>query len=597
MYVEIFTMESEIIMGFNDVLMLFGGLAMFLYGMNVMGGGLEKCAGNQLKTILTRLTSNRFTGFMLGLIVTAVIQSSSATTVMVVGFVNSGLMTLGQSVYIIMGANVGTAVTSWILSLTGISGGAWYVQMFKPSTFTPVLALIGIILFMFAKKQKRKDVATILLGFAVLMFGMEMMSDSVAGLKDMPSFTSIMTMFTNPFMGVLAGAVLTAIIQSSSASVGILQALSMTGSVPYSVCIPVILGQNIGTCITAVLSSLGTSKDARRASMIHLYFNVIGVVVWMSVFYILNAIFGFAFVSMAANPLGIAIVHSVFKLLSTILLMPAGPLLEKLARLTIRDGKEKDELPLLDERLFVTPSIALERTHNVLLEMAELSFDALYTSLDLLDKYDDKKVVDVVDAEGRVDVYEDKIGTYLVKLTSRSMSEQDSHELTKYLHIIGDLERLSDHAVNLMESAQEIHDKQLNFGPEVDHELATIKRAVRAILKNSQEALCADNVEIASHVEPLEQVIDLLNKTIRSRQTSRLSRAETTMEMGFVLNDILTNLERVSDHCSNIAVCIIEIAHNSFDTHEYLNEMKVGSGEFLRRYDELKREYALNEPA
>ncbi len=590
-------MESEINMGINEVLMLFGGLAMFLYGMNVMGGGLEKCAGNQLKTILTRLTSNRFTGFMLGVIVTAVIQSSSATTVMVVGFVNSGLMTLGQSVYIIMGANVGTAVTSWILSLTGISGGAWYVQMFKPSTFTPVLALIGIIIFMFAKKQKRKDVATILLGFAVLMFGMEMMSDSVAGLKDMPSFTSIMTMFTNPFMGVLAGAVLTAIIQSSSASVGILQALSMTGSVPYSVCIPVILGQNIGTCITAVLSSLGTSKDARRASMIHLYFNVIGVVVWMSVFYILNAIFDFAFTAMAATPLGIAVVHSVFKLLSTILLMPAGSLLEKLARLTIRDGKEKEEIALLDERLFVTPSIALERTHNVLLEMAELSFDALYTSLDLLDNYDDKKVVDVVDAEGRVDVYEDKIGTYLVKLTSRSMSEQDSHELTKYLHIIGDLERLSDHAVNLMESAQEIHEKQLAFGAEVDHELATIKRAVRAILKDSRDALRTDNLEIASHVEPLEQVIDLLNKTIRSRQTSRLSRAETTMEMGFVLNDILTNLERVSDHCSNIAVCIIEIAHNSFDTHEYLNEMKVGSGEFLRRYDELKREYALNEPA
>jgi len=582
-------------MGINDALMLFGGLALFLYGMNLMGASLEKCAGNRLKTILSQLTSSPLKGFMLGLVVTAVIQSSSATTVMVVGFVNSGLMTLSQSIYIIMGANVGTAVTSWILSLTGISGSAWYITLFKPATFTPVLALIGIVIFMTAKKQKKKDMSTILLGFAILMFGMEMMSDAVAPLKDMPSFTSIMTMFTNPLLGVLAGAVLTAIIQSSSASVGILQALSMTGSLSYGICIPVIMGQNIGTCVTAVISSVGTSRDARRASMVHLLFNVIGMVVWMSVFYILNAIFKFAFVEWAATPVGIAIVHSAFKFLSTILLMPMGSILEKLACILIKDGKEKDEIPLLDERLFVTPSVALERTHNVLLEMADLSFDALYTSLDLLDNYDDKRVVDVVDAEGRVDVYEDKIGTYLVKLTSRSMSEQDSHELTKYLHIIGDLERLSDHAVNLMESAQEIHEKQLDFGVEVDHELATIKRAVREILKNSQEALRTDNLDLAKLVEPLEQVIDLLNKTIRSRQTSRLSRAETTMEMGFVLNDILTNLERVSDHCSNIAVCIIEIALDSFDTHEYLNEMKVGSSEFLQRYDELKREYALED--
>ena len=584
-------------MSIFNVFTLLGGLALFLYGMNVMGNALEKQAGNRLNSILEKLTASPLKGFLLGLIVTAIIQSSSATTVMVVGFVNSGIMRLNQAIGIIMGSNVGTTVTSWILSLTGLEGDNMIVQLFKPSTFAPILAFIGIVMQMAFKDEKKRNVGNILLGFTVLMTGMDLMSGAVKPLANVPAFTNLFVKFSNPILGMLVGALLTGIIQSSSASVGILQALSMTGSVPYSVCIPVILGQNIGTCITAVLSSLGTSKDARRASMIHLYFNVIGVVVWMSVFYILNAIFGFAFVSMAANPLGIAIVHSVFKLLSTILLMPAGSLLEKLARLTIPDGKEKDEIALLDERLFVTPSIALERTHNVLLEMAELSFDALYTSLDLLDSYDDKKVVDVVDAEGRVDVYEDKIGTYLVKLTSRSMSEQDSHELTKYLHIIGDLERLSDHAVNLMESAQEIHDKQLAFGAEVDHELTTIKRAVRAILKDSREALRTDNLEIASHVEPLEQVIDLLNKTIRSRQTSRLSRAETTMEMGFVLNDILTNLERVSDHCSNIAVCIIEIAHNSFDTHEYLNEMKVGSGEFLRRYDELKREYALNEPA
>ena len=354
---------------------------------------------------------------------------------------------------------------------------------------------------------------------------------------------------------------------------------------------------NIGTCITAIISSVGTSKEARRTSVVHLTFNIVGTAVWLSLFCIAKSVAHIPLVASPIDPLGIAFCHTIFNVLSTALLLPFGDQLAAFARRVIPDGKSREEAAMLDERLFVTPSIALERTHNVLLEMAELSFDALYTSLDLLDSYDDKKVVDVVDAEGRVDVYEDKIGTYLVKLTSRSMSEQDSHELTKYLHIIGDLERLSDHAVNLMESAQEIHDKQLAFGAEVDHELTTIKRAVRAILKDSREALRTDNLEIASHVEPLEQVIDLLNKTIRSRQTSRLSRAETTMEMGFVLNDILTNLERVSDHCSNIAVCIIEIAHNSFDTHEYLNEMKVGSGEFLRRYDELKREYALNEPA
>ena len=581
-------------MQYTDVLMLFGGLAMFLYGMNVMGSSLEKCAGNRLKGILTKLTSSRITGFLLGLMVTAIIQSSSATTVMVVGFVNSGLMTLSQSIYIIMGANVGTAVTSWILSLTGISGSAWYIAMLKPATFTPVLALIGIVIFMTTKKQKKKDMSTILLGFAILMFGMEMMSDAVAPLKDMPQFTNLMVAFSNPILGVIAGAVLTAVIQSSSASVGILQALSLTGSITYATCIPIIMGQNIGTCITAVLSSVGTSKDARRASMIHLYFNVIGMVVWMSIFYALNAIFHFPISEMFANPVGIAIVHTVFKLLSTALLMPFGGMLEKLARLTVRDSKQKEEaLPLLDTRLFVTPSIALERAHRVLLDMADMSVLSLYDSLNILEKYDAKQAEKIVADENKVDFYEDKLGTYLVQLTGQPMSEQDSHELTKYLHMISDLERVSDHAVNVMESAQELHEKQISFSEEAKGELNTLIGAVREILANTLTALHKEDLTLAGKVEPLEQVIDTLNKTIRAHHIDRLTKGNCTIELGFILNDLLTNLERVSDHCSNLAVAIIEIANNSFDVHKYLSDVKAGQGEYRENYEEYLKKFSL----
>ncbi|MBP3653728.1 MAG: Na/Pi cotransporter family protein [Clostridia bacterium] len=585
-------------MQYTDVLALFGGLAMFLYGMNVMGSSLEKCAGNRLKSILSKLTSNRITGFLLGLAVTVVIQSSSATTVMVVGFVNSGLMTLSQSIYIIMGANVGTAITAWILSLSGISGSAWYLVLFKPATFTPVLALVGIFIFMMTKKQKKKDLATILLGFAILMFGMEMMSDAVAPLKDIPQFTSLMTAFSNPILGVLAGAVLTAIIQSSSASVGILQALSLTGSISYATCIPVIMGQNIGTCITAVLSSMGTSKDARRASMIHLYFNVIGMVIWMTVFYVLNAIFHFPIADMFANPLGIAIVHTVFKLLSTAVLMPFGKQLEKLACITVRDDKKKaDELPLLDTRLFVTPAIALERAHRVLLDMADMSVLSLYDSLNIMDNYDGKLAEKIVADENKVDFYEDKLGTYLVQLTGQPMSEEDSHELTKYLHMISDLERISDHAVNVMESAQELHEKQISFSEEAKAELATLMGAVREILANTLTALHKEDLALAGKVEPLEQVIDTLNKTIRARHIERLTRGNCTIELGFILNDILTNLERVSDHCSNLAVAIIEIANNSFDVHRYLNDVKAGQGEYRENFEVFMKKFSLEENA
>ena len=586
-------------MKYTDVLALFGGLAMFLYGMSVMGSSLEKCAGNRLKSILSKLTANRISGFLLGLAVTVVIQSSSATTVMVVGFVNSGLMTLSQSIYIIMGANVGTAITAWILSLSGISGSAWYLVLFKPTTFTPVLALIGIFVFMMTKKPKKKDLATILLGFSILMFGMDMMSDAVAPLKDIPQFTSLMTAFSNPFLGVLAGAVLTAIIQSSSASVGILQALSMTGSISYATCIPVIMGQNIGTCITAVISSVGTSKDARRASMIHLYFNVIGMLIWMSVFYLLNGIFKFSFTQMYANPLGIAVVHTVFKLLSTAVLMPFGPQLEKLARLTVREDSKKkdDEFPLLDTRLFVTPSIALERAHRVLLDMADMSVLSLYDSLNLMDKFDGKLAEKVVSDENRVDYYEDKLGSYLVRLTGQPMSESDSHELTKYLHMISDLERISDHAVNIMESAQELHEKQISFSAEAKAELSTLTGAIREILNNTLVALHKEDLTMAGRVEPLEQVIDTLNKTIRARHIDRLTRGNCTIELGFILNDLLTNLERVSDHCSNLAVAIIEIANNSFDVHQYLSDVKAGQGEYRQNFEAFMAKFSLNNNA
>ena len=581
-------------MSIMNVLSLLCGLSLFLYGMNIMGSGLEKAAGNKLKTILTKLTSSPLTGFVLGLVVTAVIQSSSATTVMIVGFVNSGIMTLSAAVYIIMGANVGTAVTAWLLSTSGISGSAWYMQLFKPSTFTPVLALIGIVMFMMSKQKKRKDVASILLGFAVLMTGMDIMSGAVKPLADVPEFTSILIKFSNPILGILAGAVLTAIIQSSSASVGILQALSLTGAIPYSVCIPVIMGQNIGTCITAVLSSVGTTKDARRTSMIHLYFNVAGTVIWSAIFYTVTAFVDISFVNTFATPLGIAVVHTTFKLLSTFALFPFGRTLEKLAILTIPDRPGADkEIPLLDERLFVTPAIALERAHTILLEMGELSFDILQKSLDTLNKFDEKTAQVVVEGEDKADLYEDKLGTYLVKLSGYELSESDSHEMTKYLHMIGDLERISDHAVNIVESAREMHEKEITFSAIATEEIKTIVAAVREILDMSLKALKEEDLHQASLVEPLEQVIDLLNKSIRARHIDRLTHNECTIELGFVLNDILTNLERVSDHCSNLAVCIIEIAHNSFDTHEYLSEVKHNQGEFIAQYEQYKEKFAL----
>ena len=582
-------------MDYTNILALLGGLSIFLYGMNMMGASLEKFAGNRLKGILTNLTSNPLKGFLLGLGVTAIIQSSSATTVMVVGFVNSGIMTLAQSVYIIMGANVGTSVTAWLLSLTGVSGNAWYITLFKPATFTPVLALIGIIIFMASKKERRKELACIMLGFAILMFGMDMMSEAVAPLKDVPAFTSLMTMFKNPIMGVIAGAVLTGIIQSSSASVGILQALSLTGSISWAAAIPIIMGQNIGTCVTALLSSMGATKDARRASMVHLCFNIVGVCVWLPIFCIVNAVFDIQLFQGYVNPLSIAIAHSAFNVLATATLMPFGKQLAALATKLVREGKKKgqEEIPMLDERLFVTPSIALERSHRILLDMADMSVLSLFDSLNILEKYDAKLGAKIMEDEGKVDVYEDKLGTYLVKLTGQPMGEQDGHELTKYLHMIGDLERISDHACNILESAEELNEKKIFFSKEAQDELGVLMKAIREILANTLTALHKEDLALAAKVEPLEQVIDGLNKTIRARHIERLTRGNCTIELGFILNDILTNLERVSDHCSNLAVAIIEIANSSFDVHSYISGVKNSQGDYQKYFEEYMEKFAI----
>ena len=577
-----------------DVLTMIGGLAMFLMGMNLMGEALEKRAGGSLKTLLGKLTSSPLKGFVLGLAVTAVIQSSSATTVMVVGFVNSAVMSLKQAIYIIMGANVGTTVTAWLLSLTGVSGDNIFIQLLKPTSFTPVLALIGIIFYMFLKGEKKKDIGTILLGFSILMFGMDQMSGAVKPLADVPEFTNILLMFKNPVMGVLAGALLTAVIQSSSASVGILQALSVTGAVTFGSAIPIIMGQNIGTCVTAMISSVGTTKNARRAAMVHLYFNIIGTIVMSILFYTLDGIFNFAFVDLPANQLGIAVVHTVFNVVCTATLLPMGGLLEKLACLTIPDDKKPEQFALLDERLFVTPAVAIERAHDVTVMMAESAVKTLKDSFVLLDEFTPAKAEEVDKGEDIVDHFEDQLGTYLVKLSGLSLSEEDSHEVSKLMRMIGDLERISDHAVNVKESAEEMFEKKQKFSAAAQKEVKTMIAAVNETLETMLSALKSDDLAVARQVEPLEEVIDNLQAQIKLRHTQRLSRGECTIELGFVLNDLLTNLERVSDHCSNVAICMIEIQQDTFDTHQYLLDIdKSKSSEYAQQYAAVARKYSL----
>ena len=595
-------------MGIFDILTLVCGLALFLYGMDVMGDALKKSAGRKLKTNLGNLTSNKFKGFLLGLGVTAIIQSSSATTVMVVGFVNSGTMLLGQAVGVIMGANVGTAVTAWITALNGIEGGAQaaaWLEWLKPDAWMPILAIIGIALIMFSKKSKMKDVGAILMGFAVLMTGMDIMSQAVSGLKNDPGFCQMLTMFENPILGVLAGTILTAVVQSSSASIGILQALAIgTGAISFGAAIPIILGQNIGTCITAILSSLGANKNGKRAAFVHLYFNVIGVAFWLSMYYLVGWILGltgaFDLFGLAngnmIDPWGIAIVHTAFKILSVISLAPISNFLEKLACLTVRgsDKKGDEYTDMLDDRLLATPTVAIDRSRAVACHMAEVAMSSFSKSLALFDNYDSKVADEIRAEENAVDIYEDALGSYLVKLSEQDMDTVDSHEVTKYLHMIGDLERISDHAVNLIESVEELKDKNLSFSDSAKKELHSLMGAVDEILVITKGALVEGDMTKAATVEPLEQVVDYLKDQIRLQHTLRLQKSECTIEHGFVLADVLTNLERVSDHCSNIAGCLIEMSkHESLGVHEYLHEVKAGSPEFTKLYNGFLEKYSI----
>lgn len=581
-------------MSIFNVFTLLGGLAFFLYGMNIMGDALERKAGSKLKSILANLTSNTFKGFLLGLVVTAVIQSSSATTVMVVGFVNSGIMTLHQAVGVIMGANLGTSVTSWLLSLTGIEGDTFWVQMLKPASFTPLLAFIGIVMVMFIKDKNKHDTAYILIGFAVLMFGMETMSGAVEPLAESEKFQQILLLFSNPILGLIVGTVFTAIVQSSSASVGILQALTLTGSVTYATAIPIVMGQNIGTCISAMISSIGASKNAKRAAVIHLSFNLISAVICLTVYYLLNMIIGFPFVNDTANPLGIAVVHTVFKIFALALLMPFTKQLEKLSYLIVRDSDEKEKVSLLDERLLSTPPVAVERCRNIAFDMAEISMQSLKNSMNLIFEYQQNTADNILKDEDTIDKYEDELGSYLVKLGAMVLSDSDSREVSKLLRIIGDLERISDHSVNILESVKEIQSKNLKFSEPAQKELSVMINAVSDILDMTLEVFRNNDLEKAYEVEPLEQVVDNLQILLKKRHVSRLRKNECTIEMGFVLSDLLTNLERVSDHCSNIAVCMIEIAHESFDTHGYIQELKLNhNNEFAESVQKFSEKYTL----
>ncbi len=584
------------------VLPLICGLALFLYGMELMGDSLKKSAGSQLKTILGKMTSNPITGFLLGLGVTAIIQSSSATTVMVVGFVNSGTMTLLQAVGVIMGANLGTAVTAWITGLSGIEGGegamAW-LELLKPSTWVPIVAIIGICLMMFSSRGKKKDIALILLGFSILMVGMDLMSGAVGDLRSNEAFTSILTMFENPILGVLAGLLLTAIVQSSSASVGILQALTVTGQITFGAAIPIIMGQNIGTCVTALISSISANKNGKRAALIHLYFNIIGVVIILSGFYILNAIFDFQmngtdFTANHINMWGVAIVHTLFKILSLIVIGPFYRQLEKLAVLSIKDKGETETVNLLEERLFDTPAFAVERATEVTQSMAQVSCTALKDALGMFSAYDVKTADRVREYEGKADSFEDALGSYLVKLSGYDLDEKDSGQVTKLLHLIGDFERISDHAVNILESAEEMRDKKIEFSSEAQKELAVLREAVQEILQITEKAFLTNDTKLAAEVEPLEQVVDDLRDRIKLNHILRLQKSECTIEHGFVLADLLNNFERVSDHCSNIAGCVIEISNfDSLDMHKYLTEIKHGSAAFERKYAEYKQKYSI----
>ncbi len=578
-------------MNIFDVLTLIGGLCLFLFGMNLMGDALERSAGSKLEIMIGKLTTGKLAGLLTGLGVTAVIQSSSATTVMVVGFVNSKLMTLKQAIHVIMGANIGTTVTAWILSLSGISGSNMFLKLLKPSSFTPVLALIGIALLMFTKSNKKKDIGVVLLGFATLMFGMETMTGAVSGLKDIPAFQEMFLMFKNPILGVLVGAILTAVIQSSSASVGILQALAATGAVSYGAAIPIIMGQNIGTCITAIISSVGTTKNARRAALVHLSFNVIGTVVCLSGFAAVREIFAPALLNEAANYAGIATAHSIFNIVCTLLLLPMSGLLEKIAYKLIPDTAQVEKVSELDDRLLATPAIALECAHNLTFDMAKIATDALRSSIECLGTYDKAKAEAIRETEDKTDHLEDVIGSYLVKLSTKQLNENEGAMASMLLKAIGDFERISDHAVNLVESAEEMKEKGISFSDGAKAELDALCAATSEIVTLSYSAFVENNVDLANLVEPLEQVIDRMKELLRTRHIDRLRVGDCSIEVGFVWSDLITNMERVSDHCSNIAGCVIDTKEQNMNLHESLKMLRSDSKFYREKYTEYTKKY------
>ena len=581
-----------------SVLALIGGLVLFLYGMDLMGDSLKKLAGGKLESILAKLTSNRIKGFLLGLGVTAIIQSSSATTVMLVGFVNSGIMTLKQTIGIIMGANVGTTVTAWLLSTAAIDGaGSMILKLLKPDSFTPILALIGFLMIATAKNDKKKNTGGILIGFAILMFGMESMGASVEGLKDDPTFTRLLTMFgNNPVMGILVGTVFTAIIQSSSASIGVLQALSLSCIIPYSTALPVILGMNIGTTITPIISSISGNRDSKRVAFSCLYIKMLGVIAVAGIFYAIHGIAPFAFFGDRASAFNIAVVHTLFNIISTVILLPFGGLIERLALATIKGNKEDDEtdtFSVLDDRFLDMPAFAVEKSKELVCEMANISNEAFRLATRLFDEYDDDTFNKVKKLEGKVDKYEDKISTYLVKIAEHQVAAKEGRVVTELLHCIGDIERISDHALNIAEVAQEINEKKIDFSKNAKKDIEIITAAVAEVLEIAISSMVNDDLDAARRVEPLEQVIDRLKRKIKSGHISRLTQGDCTMELGFILSDLLTNYERIADHCSNIAVCFIEMSHDSFETHEYLNRLKSSDEEngFKEMYEQYKAKY------
>ena len=581
-----------------DIFSLFtlcGGVAFFLYGMSLMSSRLEKLAGGRLEQMLRKMTDNRFKSLLLGAGITIAIQSSSAMTVMLVGLVNSGIMELGQTVGVIMGSNVGTTLTAWILSLSGIDSSSFWLQLLKPEVFSPLVALAGMILRTRNKSGRRRSAGSIMVGFAILMTGMEMMKNAVSPLADMPEFNAILTAFTNPFLGVLVGAVFTGVIQSSAASVGILQALSLTGGISYGVALPIIMGQNIGTCVTALLSSIGVNRNARRVSVIHISFNLIGTAACLAAFYGSDLIFHYAFMDASIDPAGIAMVHSVFNIATTALLLPFSKQLEKLAYVVVKEDKqETQKFSFIDQRLLATPSVAIAECANKTVDMARLAEDTILKSLSLLGKYDEKTAEEVVGNEDQLDRYEDQLGTLLVQLSGKALSDEDSRNISKQLHTIGDFERIGDHAVNLLKTAQEIHEKDIRFSGQALEELKILLSAQRDILRVTTKAFAEEDLPLAARVEPLEQVIDGLIADIKSNHIVRLQKGHCTIEMGFVLSDLLTNCERVSDHCSNIAVAQIETAQSLYQAHEYLNTLKsAGDASFQSAFENYCRQYAI----